>query len=145
MSTAVMAIEGVLGQSQHFDITMQPSPAGREFFAALAGAYRIVLVTDQPELAKAEHWLRSNWFAGYSQVLTEVRDAVGTTATRVAQVRALRASRTAVSLLVDTDAEAVAYAARVGITGLLWTPGVRGSEREDLRPARVRSWEEIAG
>lgn len=143
MSSAVIAIEGVLGESPDFSITMQPTPAGREFFEALQAVYRIILVTSQPDATKVEHWLRSNWFRGYSQALVGVPEALTHQGNRTAQIRALRASRTAVSLFVDTDSEAVAYAARVGITGLLWTPAMRGAQREDLQAAPIRSWEEM--
>lgn len=140
-----MSLEGVLGGRAAFDITMQPDPTATLFYNVLRQHYRMVLVTDQTEPTKAEHWLRSNMFVGYSQLLTAPVEAVGTLAIRIAQLRALRASRTALALFIDGDIEAVAYAHRVGITGLFWMEPVAGSEREDLRPQPIRSWEEMTG
>lgn len=138
-----MSLEGVLGGRTAFDITMQPDPRGQYLFNVLQTAYRVVLVTDQTEPVKAEHWLRSNLLHGHSQLLTAPLDAIGTQAVRIAQLRALRASRATVDLFVDPNAEAVGYAARVGITALRWTYPLSGADREDLRTNPIRSWEDM--
>ena len=140
-----MSLEGVLGGRPAFSVTMQPDHTATLFYNVLRQQYRLVLVTDLPEPTKAEHWLRSNFITGYSQLLCAPPEAIGTIAIRVAQLRALRASRTALSLFIDSNIEAVAYAHRVGVTGLFWMQPVVGSEREDLKPAPIRTWEEMSG
>lgn len=140
-----MSLEGVLGGRAAFDITMQPDPTATLFYNVVRTQYRVVLVTDLIEPTKAEHWLRSQGIVGYSQLLTAPLEAIGTKAVRIAQLRALKSSRTVLSLFVDSNIEAVAYAHRVGVTGLFWMAPVPGSEREDLRPSPIRSWEEMAG
>jgi hypothetical protein len=98
-----MAVEGVLGTSEHFDITMQPSPTAMMLYNSLRADFRMVLVTTQEDWTKVEHWLRSHWLVGYSQVLTGIPEALDTFTVRAAQLRSLKASRTAIDLYVDID------------------------------------------
>lgn len=144
MSTMVIALEGVLGERESFDVTMQRSVAGFEFFTGFA-LYRRVIVTSTTHYDKAYHWLRVNGFRDFDMLLTAPEEALDHTAVRVSQLRSLRASRTTLSLFVDTDPGAVMFATRVGVTGLCWVPPKAGAQREDLRAAPIRSWEEMTG
>lgn len=143
MSTVVMGVEGVLGDRPTFDITMQCVPTARLLYSVLEQSYRVVLVTDQSDPNKAAHWLRTNGIVGWSQLHAGITEAADTVANRCAQLRALRSSRTVIDFVIDIHPKALAYAASIGIPGMLWLPAARAGQRADLSPPPIRSWEEM--
>lgn len=144
--TAMMAVEGVLGVSDEFTITMMPSDEGRALYEGLSHVYRMVLVTSEPDESRVEHWLRSQGIQEYAQVLTPAPGWSGEPIdARAAQLRGLRASRTAVGLVVDTSPLVVVHAMSVGVTGLLFGPPRPAPGRVDLGKRRVRDWSAIEG
>lgn len=143
MSTAVIALEGVLSDSATFNMAMQRSPAGVEFYSSLGSLYRRVVLTHQTDYDKAAHWLRSQGLVDFDHLMCGYPEPMDASTQRTAQIRALRSSRTVLSLVVDIEAAAVAYASSTGSTGLLWVPARRGADRLDLSPSPIRSWEEM--
>lgn len=141
MSTAALAVEGVLGNSPEFGVAMQPNDAGLLLYAALVQTHRVILLTCEPEITKVEHWLRSQGLRAHAQVMTgDGREHIDV---RAAQLRALRASRTALTLVVDAEPLVVAHAASVGLPGLLYVPARPAPGRADLGARAIRDWSAI--
>jgi hypothetical protein len=55
----------------------------------------------------------------------------------------LRASRTAVALVVDSEPLVVAHAASVGLSGLLYVAPRSAPSRADMGARRIRDWSAI--
>lgn len=144
MSTCMMAIEGILGDRQEFSVNMQQNDEGSRLFFALQQWYRMVLVTNEPDPDKINHWVRSNGLAGHAAVEAGPAFTSGSTTVdhRALQLRGLRSSRTAVGLVIDTDSLTIAMAMAQGITGLLYASPRIGTTRTDLNRPR-RDWEAI--
>lgn len=136
MSTAVIAVEGVLSAQPYFSVNMLPSDDGIALYRALAGVFRVVLSSDHPDAEKVSHWLISQWIRPeqYGHLLT---------GDRAGHLRSLRASRTAISLVVDAEPEVVAYAASTGLSGLLFVPPRPAAHRRDLAVRSIRDWSSI--
>lgn len=144
MSTVMMAVEGVLGNADEFRPNMLPNDPALRLYASLEGLHRIVVVTSAPSPSPVEWWLRSNGLSDYSLLMTALLVPEASVAEqREAQLRALRASRTAVSFVVDADAATVAGAMAVGITGLLYGQPRPPGQRVDLGGRRIRDWSAI--
>jgi hypothetical protein len=140
-STAVVAIEGVLARSPQFGVAMLPNDDALRLYAGLVQTYRVILVTCEPEVTKVEHWLRSHGLRDHDQLLTgDGRDCIDV---RASQLRALRASRTAVALVVDSEPLVVAHAASVGLSGLLYVAPRSAPSRADMGARRIRDWSAI--
>lgn len=140
----MMAVEGVLGSSEEFVANMLPNDPALRLYASLEGLHRMVLVSNAPAPAPVEWWLRSNGVNDYVMLMTALLSADASTADqREAQLRALRASRTAVSLVIDADPATVAHAMSVGVTGLLYGQPRPAAGRVDLGGRRIRDWSAI--
>ena len=144
MPTVMMAVEGVLGEPDEFDVTMLPTPHGVGLYTALSQVYRIVLVTSEPVAERVDWWLAQHGLREYAQVLCSLLRAPGTPAEeREAQLRALRASRTDVAFVVDADPQVVVNAMAVGVPGLLYGRPRPPAGRRDLGARRIRDWSEV--
>lgn len=143
MTTAVLAIEGVLGDSFDFSMTMLTTPAARKLYAALESYYRIVLLTSEPSYEKASFWLRTNGFQSFGLLVNGQPEALDHMANRFTQLRALRSSRTVVEIVVDADPLVVAHAMATGSTGLLWGNPRPASQRLDMQTNPIRDWSAI--
>lgn len=140
----MLAVEGVLGNADEFRSNMLPNDPALRLYASLEGLHRMVVVTSAPQPAPVEWWLRSNGVSDYVMIMTALvsMDAL-TVDHRAAQLRALRASRTDVAFVVDSDAATVAHAMSVGITGLLYGQPRPPAARVDLAQRRIRDWSAI--
>lgn len=145
MSTAMVAIEGVLGDSPYFKVTMLPNHAGLTLYSGLATTHRVVLVTSEPDEGKIDHWLRTQHVRDYATVITPAETVVGYEPIdiRATQLRSLRSSRMDVSLVVDVEPLVIAHAASVGVSGLLFLPSRPAAGRVDLGHRVVRDWSAI--
>lgn len=139
----MMAVEGVLGDGSVFSPSMQPTRTGQRLYFALQEWYRVVLVSSHPDPTAVEWWLRLQGLKGHAEVLANPDpELMDTVLVRAAQLRPLRANRTAVELVVDTDPSTVTMAMQQGITGLLYGSARVGTDRLDLRRKR-RDWDDI--
>lgn len=140
----MMAVEGVLGAPDEFHVNMLHNDVALRLYAALSAIYRVVLVTSAPDAQPVDWWLRTHGVNDYVQIICSLLPQEGEVVEeREAQLRALRASRTAVTLVVDSDAPTVAHAMSVGVTGLLFGPPRPASGRVDLGARRIRDWSAI--
>jgi len=142
----MMAVEGVLGNSDEFSASMLANDVAVRLYGSLSAYHRVVLVTSAEDTRAVDWWLRTQGVLDYVQILPRPLDAGPEVAdVREAQLRALRASRTAVVLVVDSDAATVAHAMSVGVTGLLYGPPRPAAGRMDLGARRIRDWSAIVG
>jgi len=140
MTTAMVAIEGVLGNSPSFQVNMQTDEVGRRLHAALSSWYRVVLVTSETDTTKVSYWLAMQGFTEVDDLLVNTTDHIHPAKVRAHQLRALRARRTPVTLVVDGEPEFVAHAMAQGVVGLFYGTARRAHIREDLAPQPIRSW-----
>lgn len=144
MPTVMMAIEGVLGEAETFDVAMLPTRHGLSLYRALTSTYRVVLVTSTPDAAKVDWWLAQNGIRDYDQIVAALLPRPGTVEEeREAQLRALRASRTDVAFVLDSNPDVVATAMATGIPGLLYGRPRPPAGRRDLGPRQIRDWSAI--
>lgn len=140
----MFAVEGVLGTSDDFHVNMLQDDTALRLYASLADYNRVVLVTSHPTAEHVDWWLRTHGIHDYAQVVCSLLQQAGSVAEeREAQLRALRAARTAVGLVVDSDPATVAHAMSVGVTGLLYGPPRPAAKRVDLGARRIRDWSDI--
>lgn len=148
MSTVVVAIEGVLGnddQARGF----HPSPEGLRLLGSLRAGYKVVLSSLKGNLEAVEHWLRLNGIAqGQLYETIALRDYIWSDESdvglRIVHYTDLRARGYDVSLVVDSNPEAIARAVHLGFTGLLWASPIY--YRPEFAPDKndtPRPWGEI--
>jgi hypothetical protein len=135
VSTALVTIEGVLTTSREFAVNALPQQEGIRLLNALTQNYRVVLSTAHESSEQVIHWLRSNGVSpdAYATMVVAHEDPV----------RTLRASRTAVGLVVSAEPQEVVAAASVGVPGLLFVPPRPAAGRVDLSARPIRDWSEI--
>lgn len=148
MSTAVVAIEGVLGNE---DVVhgFYPLTDGIKLARALKSQYQVVLTTTRDDSRKIEGWLTLVGMTKpqhYEELVCRERQwsDLSEPVLQVEQVRTLRSRGFDIGMLVSSDPMAVLQATAVGVRSLLYaSPAYHWEEfRPDYR--RVpREWQQI--
>ena len=148
MSTALIYVEGVLGESSTLH-GFYPLPDGVKLAHALQTGYRLVLGTTRTDSDAVEHWLLVNGItrpAFYTELLWrqpgwgDLTDPM----LRLEQAAALRANGSDLGLVVSADPGTVLLVTEMGFPSLLFTnPSYRWSEYRPDKKRLPKPWEEI--
>lgn len=126
----LIALEGVLRTE-----TGDPIQEGIKLYRALLPHYRMVICSDIPG-AMAEHWLKTHFIVGYSEIL-DTSFAYPDTDLRQRQLEYQR-TQGVVEMVIDGDADRCAYAVSVGVHSLYFA-----APKFVRRNREVRKWDEI--
>lgn len=148
MSTAFIAIEGVLGD--HSPIHgFYPIPDGVKLAHALRSGYQVVLGTTQTDHRSTEHWLHINGMTkpGFYIELLYRNQAwfdLNPPKLRAEQASHLRSSGHDLGLVVSSDPSTILQVSELGIPALLFTnPAYRWAEYRPDRKRLPREWQKI--
>lgn len=148
MSTALIYVEGVLGEHSHIH-GFYPVPDGVRLAHALKFGYRLVLGTNQADTYSVEHWLHINGMVKpsfYAELLdrrTEWTD-MSESRLRAEQAASLRREGHDLALVVSSDPSSILRVTEMGIPALLFTnPSYRWAEYRPDRKRLPREWQKI--
>jgi len=148
MSTAFIAVEGVLGEHS----TLQgfyPIPDGVKLAHALRSGYQVILGTTQADQRSVEHWLHINGMTkpGFYVELLHRSQAwfdLNPSNLRAEQASHLRAQGHDLGLVVSSDPATILLVSELGIPALLFTnPSYRWAEYRPDRKRLPREWQKI--
>jgi hypothetical protein len=148
MSTALITIEGVLGEHSVIH-GFYPIPEGIRLAHALRNTYRLVFGSTQMDGDAVEYWLRINGItspAFYQTMLwrEERWTDLDESQLRAEQAAHLRRSGDDLGLVVSADPEAILQVTEMGIPSLLFVnPHYRWSEYRPDRKRLPREWQKI--
>lgn len=148
MSVALIAIEGVLGESSVIH-GFYPVVDGVKLAHALRSGYRLVFSSLQADAGAVEHWLHINGMTQphfYESLL--VRDSRWTDLSdsmlRAEHAAHLRRTGADLGLVVSGDPAAILMVSQVGVPALLFTnPSYRWGDYRPDHKRLPRAWQEI--
>lgn len=148
MTTALIAIEGVLGEHSTLH-GFAPIMEGVRLVHALHSGYRLILSTVQTDDRSVEHWLHINGLTRPSIYLdllfrkaewTDLSDSV----LRAEQASFLRSQGQDLGLVVSSDATTILHVTELGLPALLFTnPSYRWAEYRPDKKRLPREWQKI--
>lgn len=146
MSTAFIAIEGVLGEHSVIH-GFHPIPDGIRLAHSLRAGYRLVLGTVSPQVEPVEHWLLINGMSRPSfyedlryRQFTDADEAT----VQADHAKMLRSQGFAIDLVVSADPETILQVTQAGIPAVMWiNPSYRWAEFRPDRRKLPRAWQEI--
>ena len=148
MSTALIAVEGVLGE--HSTVHgFHPIVEGVRFARALRSEYQLVFATVQKDTNSVEFWLKINGMgrpAFYEDLMCrEDRWTDSDDASLLAlQAQSLRASGHDLKLVVSSDPQAILAASQFGFPCLFFVnPTYRWAEYRPDKKRLPRQWQDI--
>lgn len=147
MSTALIAVEGVLGE--HSPIHgFYPIPGGVKLARSLRSEYRLVLGTTQSGTEGVEQWLRINGMVSpgfYDElVYRESNWDLDDAGVQARHALNLRSTGHDVALVISADPEAVLRVSQLGMPCLFFVnPAYRWAEYRPDRKRLPRPWQDI--
>ena len=141
---AVITVEGVLSETDNLR-SSPPTKLGRDFFNSLKAAYRIVLLSNQPDNGAARAWLKKEGFKGFAMVLCyPVSTLPSLTGWKVNQVREMLGDGWDIAMVIDTDEHVHQAVLQEGVPSILVSyPRMARPGKLPETPGPLRSWDQI--
>jgi hypothetical protein len=148
MSTAFVAIEGVLGEHSTLQ-GFHPLTEGVRLVHALHSGYQLIFGTTQADQNSVEHWLHINGLSRPGVYLglmfrrpewTDLSDSM----LRAEQAHTLRSEGHDLGLVVSSDPATILLVTEMGVPALLFTnPSYRWAEYRPDKKRLPREWQKI--
>jgi hypothetical protein len=148
MSTALISVEGVLGEHDVFQ-GFHPLLEGMHLAKALKSQYQVHFATIQADVDSVETWLMMNGMTKpqfYEELIGRDRQwtDLDESALRAEQARNLRSRGYTIGFFVSADPEAVLQATASGIPAMLFVhPSYHWAEYRPDRRRLPKQWQQI--
>lgn len=145
MATALIAVEGVLGEHSHIH-GFYPIPDGLRLARAIHSTFQVVFSTLNSDPTATEFWLRMNGMAQpsfYDQLVHREPTDLGEDII-AHHAQSLRAGGADVGLVISGDPEGILAVTELGFPSLLFVnPAYRWAEYRPDRKRLPRPWQDI--